>query len=79
MKTDKSKWWFTWFVICVLSIISGGALAIASQTGDRFHTTVLEQIQAGDPPTLFFIRWALILGPFVITFILVRFYGRKTD
>lgn len=62
-KKDKSTLWIFIAVISLLSIISGLIIAITSQLGENFHTTIIEQIQSGHPPILTFIGLGLMLAP----------------
>ena len=74
-KKDKSTLWFLVFVISILTIVSGAVITITSQLGENFHTSLVEQIQAGNPPFVTFIGLGLMLLPSLILLLLAKFTG----
>ena len=77
MKLGKSTLQLSWLIFCIVSMVSGAIIAITSQLGDRFHTTILEQIEAGDTPIFTLIGISLVLLPLTVSFVLMQIYGLR--
>ena len=64
--------WATWFGVCITSILTGTVLAVASQAGERWSTSMVEQVRSGDPPIVTFIGMGLVILPGLVTLVLIR-------
>ncbi len=65
--------WAVGGLLGVISIGVGVGLAIASQMGERFNTTIIEQIRMGDYPILTFIGMVLMILPPIIILVCLKF------